>query len=70
MFHPEKIQSIQPNNYVLEIGPGSLFYPRASVLPKNDELKVIGKLLNSDEMQLRVQVAEGTPPLHWRFRWN
>lgn len=32
MFYPEKIQSIQPNDYVLEIGPGSLPHPRANIL--------------------------------------
>ena len=32
MFHPKRIQSIQPNDYVLEIGPGSSPHPRANVL--------------------------------------
>jgi len=32
MFFPEKVQSIQKNDVVLEIGPGSTPYPRSNVL--------------------------------------
>ena len=32
MFFPERIKSIKPDNYVLEIGPGGHPYPRSDIL--------------------------------------